>query len=103
MDKYTQHLNSTHAPTFFDYYSSQRKWVFLTRLYLYSALFQWHFRFGSNFTLLSPGLEAKFACEAAEAVGAKLKFVGAELDDQHWKRLYHETRMNLPEYLIKRY
>jgi len=96
-------LNSTLAPISYDVYNSQRKWLFLTRFYIYVALFHWHFRFGSNFTFLRPGLEAKFACEAAEAVGAKLQFAGAELDDRAWKRLNHETRMNLPEYLIKRY
>jgi pheromone shutdown protein TraB len=52
---------------------------------------------------LRPGLEAKYACEAAESVGANLLFAGGELDGRTWKRLNHETRMNLPEYLIKRY
>jgi len=103
MDKYTLQLDKGVAQKSNDYYFSQRKWLFLTRISIYLALFRWHFRFGSNFTFLRPGLEAKYACEAAEAVGANLLFAGNELDGSTWKRLYHETRMNLPEYLIKRY
>lgn len=37
-----------------------------------------------------PGLEVKYACEAAEKVGAKLEFAGAELDSNSLKRLAHE-------------
>lgn len=72
MEKYTKKLSESLVPNAVDYYSSQRKWLFLSRISMYLALFQWHFRFGSNFTFLRPGLETKFACEAAEAVGAKL-------------------------------
>ena len=53
--------------------------------------------------MLRPGLEAKFACEAAESVGANLHFVGAELNSSTWTRLHHETRFNLPEYIMKRF
>jgi len=31
-----------------------------------------------------PGIEIKFACEEAEKVGAKLEFLGAELDQLTW-------------------
>jgi hypothetical protein len=72
MDKYTPTLNKYLASKSFDYYYSKRSFIFLTRLFIYSNLFQWHFRFGNNFTFLRPGLEAKYACEAAEAVGANL-------------------------------
>lgn len=44
----------------------------------------------------------KFACEEAEAVGAKTYFLGPEFDQITWNRLLHETRMNIPHYLYKR-
>ena len=47
-------------------------------------------------------MEIKFACEAAEKVGAQLLFLGPELDIETWDRLQHETRLNLPHYLLKR-
>jgi len=46
-----------------------------------------------------PGLEAKYACEAAEQVGAKILFAGNDLDSDTRKRLAHETRLNLIDYL----
>lgn len=75
--------------------------MFLARLYFYHFFFKLHYRFGFDFNPLRPGLEAKFACESAEKVGAKLSFLGAELDQQTWQRLYHEARFNLPQYLIR--
>ena len=36
-------------------------------------------------------------------MGAKLEFVGPELDGNSLGRLAHETRLNLPEYFVKRY
>lgn len=50
-----------------------------------------------------PGLEVKYACEAATKVGAKIEFMGAELDSNTSKRLSHETRMTLVDYLSKRW
>ena len=52
---------------------------------------------------MRPGLEMKFACESAEKVGANLEFMGASLCNKTWQRLLHETRFNVPEYLIKRF
>jgi len=52
---------------------------------------------------LKPGLEIKFALEEAEKAGAKTYFLGPEFDQKTWARLYHETRMNIPHYLYKRF
>lgn len=53
-------------------------------MYFYHFFFKMHYRFGHDFNFLRPGLEAKFACESAEKVGAKLSFLGAELDQATW-------------------
>jgi len=50
-----------------------------------------------------PGLEIKFACEAAENIKADLKFFGHEINPVTYERLYHETRMNAIYYLLKRF
>ena len=52
---------------------------------------------------MRPGLEVKYACESAERVGAQLKFLGPELHPQTWESLIHETRFNLPDYLLRRF
>lgn len=52
---------------------------------------------------MRPGLEVKFACEAAEKVGSKIEFMGTELNQTTWQRLMHETRFNVPEYFIKKF
>lgn len=52
---------------------------------------------------MRPGLEMKFACEAAEKVGSQIEFMGAEFCPTTWERLFHETRFNLPDYFIKRF
>lgn len=66
-------------------------------------MMQWHFRWGHDFKFWLPGLEIKFACEAAEKVGADLQFLGSEINPVTYDRLYHETRMNLLHYFLKRY
>jgi len=44
----------------------------------------------------------KSACEAAERVGAKLDFLGPELDGRAWARVKHETRIfNIFQYISK--
>jgi hypothetical protein len=65
-------------------------------------MFKFHFAIPQSFTFLKPGLEVKYACEEAEKSGAKLEFLGAELNQETWERLYHETRMNFPSYIIAR-
>ena len=70
---------------------------------MYTTLFRSFFRFGSEFRFERPGLEIKYACEAAEKVGAKIHYMGGELDSRTRQRLAHETRMNALDYLAKRY
>lgn len=82
---------------------NSRSLLFWARFYLYAAAFKFHYRIPSNFHFLKPGLEIKFACEEAEKVGAKTYFLGPEFDQLTWRRLYHETRMNLPHYIYKRF
>jgi hypothetical protein len=85
-----------------EYYLNMRKAIFLSRLYIYYWLFQFHFRLGHDFDCTLPGLEIKYACEEAEKLGAKLHFLGPEMDRPTWSRLYHETRMNVIHYAMKR-
>jgi len=103
MNNYSDSLVKASAGDEVDFYFSNRKWLFMARFYLYSWLFKWHFRFGFDFKFYQPGLEVKKACEAAESVGANLQFLGSEFNANTWTRLNHETRFNIPEYLIKRY
>jgi len=84
------------------YWNPSRAPVFWFRFYTYMAAFKLHFRIPNNYTFLKPGLEVKFACEEAEKLGANLQFLGTEFDEKTWSRLYHETRMNFPQYLWKR-
>jgi pheromone shutdown protein TraB len=103
MNQYNGDLDKLSNGKNIDFYWSNRRWVFLARFYSYYALWMAHFRFGHDFKMFRPGLEAKFACEAAERVGARLDFLGPELDHKTWERLYHETRMNVPEYCLRRF
>ena len=63
-----------------EFYNNSRKWIFLTRLYLYGAAFRMHFRLGSIATFMEPGVEYKFALEAADRVGAQVEFLGPEMN-----------------------
>lgn len=65
-------------------------------------LFHNHFKFPRNYNFLNPGLEVKFALEEATKQGANVHFLGAEFDQLTWKRLLHETRMNVFHYLYQR-
>ena len=66
---------------------------------IYMTVFNWHYGFPYNFTPLVPGLEMKYACEAAEKARSKLSFVGQELNKTTIDRCLHETRFNVPQYL----
>lgn len=103
MNRYGDQLEAYLSKPELDMYFSQRRWLFLARFWVYSFVFKWHFRLGFDFKLATPGLETKFACEAAEKVGAKIHFAGSELNSCTIRSLAHETRLNIPEYLIKRY
>ncbi len=74
----------------------------MTRFYITYFTMQFHFRFGFDFKFWLPGIEMKFACEAAEKVGSQLHFLGAEINPTTYERLQHETRMNLPQYIFRR-
>jgi len=54
------------------------------RLAIYDVIFRYHFGFNKEFAPMRPGLEIKFACEAAEKVGAEINFMGSELDQSTW-------------------
>jgi hypothetical protein len=45
----------------------------------------------------------KVACESAERNGAQLEFLGSEFNQDTINRLFHETRMNVVNYLVYRY
>ena len=80
-----------------------RNWLQMLRWGMYTTLFRNFFRFGHDFRFERPGLEIKYACEAAERVGAKIHFLGGELDHKTRMQLAHETRMNLVDYFVKRF
>jgi hypothetical protein len=54
------------------------------RLKMYAWLASWHFGMPDNYSMLSPGLEVKFACEEANKLGAKTYFLGAESCQKTW-------------------
>jgi hypothetical protein len=101
MSRYESYL-AKDGPNWLEFYWSTRKVLFLARWALYYQAFAFHFRFGFDFKFWLPGLEVKYACEAAEKVGAKLHFMGNELNHVTTDRLYLETRMTLPHYIWKR-
>jgi hypothetical protein len=103
LDNYQTHLNKSLAQMWLEPYWNTRKLLFLLRQKFVFGLFQSHFRFGTDFKFWLPGLEIKYACEAAEKVGAELQFLGAEINPVTYERLYHETRMTLLQYLTRRF
>ena len=103
MNNYVKDLDKFNNYRTIDFYQSNRLSLFYARFYIYSLLWRWHFLFGHDFYMHVPGLETKFACESAEKVGANLQFLGPELDQNTWRRLHHETRMNIPDYLLRRF
>jgi hypothetical protein len=103
MSKYNTTLDKYLGHGDFSMYWSSRRWLFLARLWSYSFVFKMHFRFGYDFSFATPGLEVKHACEAAESVGANIEFAGNCLDSATVTRVAHETRMNIPDYLVRRY
>lgn len=78
MDNYGPLLDKHSNYKWIDYYRSNRKWLFLSRLWLYAKVWKLHFGFGYDYDFTRPGLEVKFACESADKVGAKLEFLGPE-------------------------
>lgn len=103
LNKYNKYLTRTLNPMWIEPYWSTRKVIFLARLYMNYMVMQFHFRFGYDFKFWLPGIEIKYACEAAEKVGAEIQFLGSEINPVTYERLYHETRMNMLYYLMKRF
>lgn len=101
ISRYESYLAKT-GVSWIEYYWSTRKFIFLARWAAYYHTFQWHFRFGYEFKFWLPGVEVKYACEAAEKVGANLHFMGTEMNAITTDRIYHETRMNVPHYFWRR-
>ena len=71
LNRYEQYL-AKGAQHWLEYYWSVRKFVFLARFASYWTTFRFHYRFGFDFKFWLPGLEVKYACEAAEKVGANI-------------------------------
>jgi hypothetical protein len=102
MARYESYLNKE-GNKWLEYYWGTRKFLFLARWSMYSAAFRFHFRFGHEFRFWLPGVEVKYACEAADKVGAQIEFMGSEMNAVTNERLMHETRMLVPHYLWRRY
>jgi hypothetical protein len=75
LDKYTQMQS-------YSMWNPGRAFIFWSRFYMYSALFNYHYKI--PFNVLRPGLEIKYACEESSKVGAKTYFLGAELNGDTW-------------------
>ncbi len=96
-DRYKSYFNNVDSFKNMDM-SYARALVFYPRIWLLKQCLRFHFNF-RNYDPTREGLEIKFACESAEDVGAKLEFLGSELDQETRDAIYHETRFNLPSYL----
>lgn len=103
MNNYAGTLDNHNNWKSMDFYYSNRKWLFLARMWTYTSLWRRFFFGPNNFHMMRPGLEMKYACESAEKVGAKLGFLGAELDQSTWQRMFHEKRMNVLDYMVRRF
>ena len=64
------YLNNIDHQHWIEFYPNFRKLLFMGRLWMYAGLFRYHYKFDSDFRFLTPGLEAKFACEQAEKHGS---------------------------------
>lgn len=74
--------------------------VFWARMAILNLTLRIVYQNGYHFKFYVPGLEIKYACEEAEKLGAELHFLGPELNNITWHRLYHDTRFNLPSTLF---
>lgn len=84
-------------------HSAFRGTVFAIRFSMFSLALRYLYKIQDHFEFYLPGLEIKYACEEAEKLGADLQFLGPELDNTTWHRLYHETRLNIPKMLFNRW
>jgi hypothetical protein len=85
--KYFSKLNSFSE----DGLSFFRRLVFYPRMWITNKLMRLHFHFGFEYNPLIEGIEVKYACEAAEDTGAKIEFIGNELNKTARAALFHET------------
>ena len=69
--------------------------VFWIRILLMKIFLKMTYLPGSHFRFYEPGLEIKYACEEAEKLGAELHFLGAEMNNITWHRLYHDTKFTI--------
>jgi hypothetical protein len=83
--------------------STTRSMIFWARMFVLETMLRMFYRTGDHFNFYTPGLEVKYACEEAEKLGADLHFLGSELNNITWHRLYHETRFNLPSVAFNRW
>jgi hypothetical protein len=101
MDKYTSRLDRYLGKKESYMWAPARHWLQLFRWSMYTALYMNFFKFPVRFD--RPGLETKYACEAAEQVGARILFAGNELDSDTRKRIAHETRLNVTDFFKRRW
>jgi len=72
-------------------------------MWILKQLIKYHFYWtGTGYDPSKAGLEVKYALEAAERNGAKIVFMGNEINRETREALCHETRFNFPVYIWKR-
>jgi hypothetical protein len=81
-NSYGKYLDKYSLFNSFGMWNPGRALIFWGRFYMYSALFNNHYKIPFNF--LRPGLEIKYACEEATNVGSKTYFLGAEFNGETW-------------------
>jgi len=81
-NSYGKYLDKYSLFNSFSMWNPGRAFIFWGRFYMYSALFNNHYKIPFNF--LRPGLEIKYACDEATNVGSKTYFLGAEFNGETW-------------------
>jgi len=98
-DSYGKYLDKYSLFKSFSMWNPGRAFIFWSRFYMYSALFNNHYKIPFNF--LRPGLEIKYACEESTKQGSKTYFLGPEFNGDTWSSLLHETRTTLFSYFLQ--
>jgi len=104
MNEYEANLekSATHWKNI-NFHDNSKRFTYYIRAFIYQRIFQRHFHFDYRHKFWLPGFEMKVACESAERNGADLEFLGSEFNQVTLNRLFHETRMNLLDYLLLRF